>query len=262
MQITWRIILNQLQGGAVLLNIISAEFSKFIKSKLFILGTIIVLSVPVFIIIKDLFFVPQTADYINYIDWLMSGLSLNGIILPIISGFIITVLIQREYQDKTIVNVLTSPVSRNCFILSKVLVWFVWYAVTLLAVVAIYILGFYLIFTETFDSDGAKTFIEYFSKFGFLSYISFLPLLWVIVKQRMIFYPSIMLALLLAAIQMAGFHTSAEMLLLASIVPWTAVTILSFGVPMPYQIICIISILGSGVLGLFFSCYSFNKQDQ
>ena len=241
-----------------MLNIVSAELMKMKKSKIFIIGTIIVLAMPVFLIIKD--FAEPPAEYMN---WLYSCFTLNGIVLPIISGFIITILIQREYQDQTIINVLTSPVSRMSFIISKFIAWFLWYAITLLSVVGISILGYYLIYTKTFNIDGIKIFIEYLLKSGLLGFIASLPLFWVAIKQRESFYPSILLALAFAAIQTAGLNISIEMLPLASVVPWSAVTIFSiFDVPSQYKVTCIISILSSGILGFLLSCYTFSKQDQ
>ena len=245
-----------------MLNIVYAELMKTKKSKIFTISTLIALVVPVFLIIHGAILEPLTAQYTHYTDWFMTGLMFSGTVLPIMSGFVISILIQREYQDHTVINVLTAPVSRISFIVSKLMIWFLWYAVTLFAIIAIFVLGYYLVYTETFYFNGVKLLVELFTKFGLLSFVASFPLLWIAIKQRKVFYPSILLALFFTAIQIAAFQTSAGLLPLASIVPWSAVAIVSMSAPMPYSAICIASIVVTGLLGLLLSCYTFNKQDQ
>lgn len=243
-----------------LLNAVIAELMKSKKNKIFLVGSMIVVLLPIIIILKDFFLVPPPSDHI---DWMISNCMLNGAILPLMSGFIITFLIQREYQEQTIINVLSAPVSRKTFIISKLLVWLLWYVVISFAVEVIYIVGYYLIYPDFFDADGIKLFVKYLTKNGLFSFIASLPLLWVAVKQRKMFYPSIIVAMGFTVIQLAGVNTSMEMLPFASAVPWSAVSIISmFDVQAPYMIICIASILVIGILGLLLSCISFSKQDQ
>lgn len=243
-----------------MLNTIEAELMKIKKSKIFVISTLIILSVPIFLIVKDLFFtrVPN-----NYKEWFMTGRMLNSIILPIMSGFIITVLVQREYQDRTIINVLTAPVSRKMFIISKLFVWLLWYVVVLIAVEVLNIIGCFLLYPDSFNLGGVQLLIKYFTKSGLFSFITSLPVLWVAIKQRNLYYPSILTAMVFTVIQMLGLNISMEMLPLASIVPWSAVSIISvYEIPLGYQIVCMISILAMGFLGLGLSIFSLKKQDQ
>lgn len=243
-----------------MVNVFKAELMKAKKSRIFIVSALIVLLVPIFIVLKDLFL---TRPPEHFMDWMKNGLMLNGIVLPIMSGFIITFLIQREYQDYTIINVLTAPVSKQAFITSKLFIWFLWYAIVLFAVETINIFGYFLIYRSAFELDGIKLFIECFTKSGLLSFVASLPLLWIAVKQRKMFYPTIILALGFTVIQLAGVNTSMEMIPFASAVPWSAVSIVSISeVQAQYKVICMASILISGVLGLLLSCFTFNRQDQ
>ena len=52
---------------------------------------------------------------------------LQTIALPVVNGFVLTSLIQREYQDCTLRNTLCAPVSRSAFLLSKTVIWFLWF---------------------------------------------------------------------------------------------------------------------------------------
>lgn len=243
-----------------MLNAFEADLIKIKKSRIFTICTMIVLFVPVFIILKELFLTRPPSDYM---DWLMGGRMLNSIIHPTMSGLIITYLIQREYQDQTIINVLAAPIPRKVFILSKLFVWFAWYVVVLFATEAIYIAGCCLIYTDMFDLNGIKAFIRYFTNSGILGFVASIPVLWVAVKQKKMFYPSILVMMGFIVIQSAGIQTSADMIPIASIIPWSAVSVVSiFDIQAKYKIICMASILTSGILGLMLSWLSFDKQDQ
>ena len=54
----------------------------------------------------------------------MSVLMLNILALLIVNGFVITSSMQKEYQDRTIWNILTALVSRDRFLAAKLVVWF------------------------------------------------------------------------------------------------------------------------------------------
>jgi len=225
-----------------------------------LVGTIIVLVLPIFIIIKDLF-LSSPPD--TYAEWILGICVVNFISLPIISGFIITCLVQREYQEHTIVNMLTAPVSRNTFVLTKLVIWFIWYLIMLVLVEAIVILGYWIIYPTSFDTDGIKMIIQILTIFGLSNFIASIHLLWITIIQKKLFYPSILGAMGFTVILIAGANTSLEMMMLASIVPWSASSVISIGEPSTlYLIISISSIVISGALGLLLSLYSFMRQDQ
>jgi len=208
-----------------------------------------------FLIIID----PSSADFSD--GWLGVASPLNTVI-SIMSGFVITVLIQREYQDNTLINVLTAPVARVEFIISKSIVWFIWHFVTLTINIAIITLGYRFIFSETFQINKAVEFITGLGSLGLLSFVTFLPLLWIVVKQRKTFYPSVLFTLIFAVLLIAIANYP-----IFNVIPWTAVTLVSVPesraiIGTPGMIIGLSSIFICGILGLSFACFSFSKQDQ
>lgn len=78
----------------------------------------------VWMIYKDTILTTPPAQISN---WIQSVNVITSLFLSIASGFVITFLIQGEYEDKTIINVLSAPTSRSVFLFSKFLVWLLWY---------------------------------------------------------------------------------------------------------------------------------------
>lgn len=240
-----------------MLNVISAEWMKMRKNKIFLVCSLVVLLSAIVIVIKDLFFVDAPT---NYTDWLLGSAMVTALFLPIMSGFIITFLVQREYEDKTIINVLTAPTYRIVFLFSKLMIWFLWYIVILIATEGIYIVGGVLIFSGEFGFEGVKILTQIFTKYGLLNFIASFSLLWVAIRQKKIFYPSVMVALVYTGIGLSALNMPLK---IASIIPWSAVSVLSFfDAPAPYSMIGMVSILLMGSLGLFLAYVSFEKQDQ
>lgn len=239
---------------------IKAELFKLKKDIMFFIGTIIVVAIPILILVKDVYFTTPPKELLN---WIMSCCLIDFLILSVISGFIITNLIQREYQAGTLINILTSSVSRAAFVISKLIIWFLWYSTMLAIIIAITVFGSKIIYPTQLNQQYLKIIIELFSKFGILSFFSFIPLLWVSFMQKKLFYPSILTAMGFTAIWVGGMNTSLEMILPACIVPWSAVSIIAMNqIGSPYVQIGLTSIILVGLIGLFLSCLSFNKQDQ
>lgn len=239
---------------------IKAELFKLKKDIMFFIGTIIVVAIPILILVKDVYFTTPPKELLN---WIMSCCLIDFLILSVISGFIITNLIQREYQAGTLINILTSSVSRAAFVISKLIIWFLWYSTMLAIIIAITVFGSKIIYPTQLNQQYLKITIELFSKFGILSFFSFIPLLWVSFMQKKLFYPSILTAMGFTAIWVGGMNTSLEMILPACIVPWSAVSIIAMNqIGSPYVQIGLTSIILVGLIGLFLSYLSFNKQDQ
>lgn len=116
---------------------VCSEIIKFRRNRMAWLGTLIIITIPLFMIWNRLVIDTQR----EYMEWLMSVLMLNTLILPIVNGFVITSSMQREYQDRTIRNVLTAPVSREKFLTAKLIVWFLWYLISFCLSEAIAIAG-------------------------------------------------------------------------------------------------------------------------
>ena len=241
-----------------MLNIISAEWTKMRKNKIFLVCSLIVLLSAGFIVIRDLIITSNPPE--NYHTWIMVCSMVTGLVMSVMSGFIVTFLMQREYEDKTIINVLTAPTSRLVYLLSKLTTWFLWYIVILFATEFIYITGAILIFPDTFNFESVKTLVLVLTKCRLLGFVSSIPLLWVAVLQKRLFYPSVMVALAFAGVEVAAILMSVEM---ASIIPWSAGPVLSFlDAPSPYNVIALASIALTGIAGFLLAYVSFKKQDQ
>lgn len=124
------------------------------------------------------------------------------------------------------------------------------------------ILGSRFLYPAQFSTGVIKLVIAMFTKFGTLSFVSFLPLLWVTVQQRKLFYPSALAALGFSAILLGRFNISTEMLPLASLMPWTAVSLVSvYQVEGPYTAIGMVSIALTGIFGVQSALRAIDKQD-
>lgn len=160
-------------GVLALLNIISAEWMKLKRNRIFAVCSLLALFASAFMVFKDLVIAEHPPE--NYQTWMMSVYVVVGAVLSILSGFIITFLMQREYEDRTINNVLTAPTSRLRFLMGKLAIWFLWYFGTLIGVVIIYTIGGWLIFANTFGMAGTKNFDNYLAQVLSLRFCSSRP---------------------------------------------------------------------------------------
>lgn len=226
---------------------------------MFLTGTIISILVPVFIIIKDKF---MSTPPDEMMDWVMTCCLLDFLILSALSGFIITNLVQKEYQAGTLTNILSTAVSRAFFIFAKLAVWFLWYVILLAYTEIVTVIGSRLIYPSQFNVQFAKIVFVMFTKFGLLTFITLIPLLWITILQKKLFYPAVLAGIGFTGILLGGFTISMDMILPASIVPWTAVSLVAvYQVESPYLVIGLISIALTGIVGLFLALQSIYKQD-
>ena len=223
------------------------------------MGTLIIVTIPLFMIWNRLVIDPQR----EYMEWLMSVLMLNTLILPIVNGFIITSNMQREYQDRTIRNVLTVPVSREKFLTAKLSVWFLWYLISFCLSEVIVIAGCYILFPVEFTTGNMRYALSLLTQNNFFSFIVGIPILLICAKQQALFYPSMLATLGSAVLQAAGLQVSEELILPASVCPWTAVSISGLvEVDTFYYWICLVSIFLCGLVGFMGTIISFGNQDQ
>ena len=222
-------------------------------------GTLIIVTIPLFMIWNRLVIDPQR----EYMEWLMSVLMLNTLILPIVNGFVITSNMQREYQDRTIRNVLTAPISREKFLTAKLVVWFLWYLISICLSEMIVTAGCYTLFPVEFTTGNMRYALFLLIQNNFFSFIAGIPILWICVKQQALFYPSMLATLGSAVLQAAGLQVSEELILPACVCPWTAVSISGLvEVDTFYYWICLVSIFLCGLVGFMGTIISFGNQDQ
>lgn len=108
-----------------MLDAVKTEWLKLKSYKIGLICSLISLSVPLLLLLKELVISPAITDFNS---WLMISYSMVAIVFPIMSSFMITFLVQQEYESKTIINILTSSITRSTFILAKLLIWFLWFA--------------------------------------------------------------------------------------------------------------------------------------
>lgn len=240
-------------------NAVCSEIIKFRRNKMAWMGTLIIVTIPLFMIWNRLVIDPQR----EYMEWLMSVLMLNTLILPIVNGFVITSNMQREYQDRTIRNVLTAPVSREKFLTAKLVVWFLWYLISFCLSEVIVIAGCYILFPVEFTTGNMRYALSLLTQNNFFSFIVGIPILLICAKQQALFYPSMLATLGSAVLQAAGLQVSEELILPASVCPWTAVSISGLvEVDTFYYWICLVSIFLCGLVGFMGTIISFGNQDQ
>ena len=131
---------------------VCSEIRKFRRNKMAWLGTLIIITIPLFMIWNRLVIDQQR----KYMEWLMSVLMLNTFVLPIVNGFVITSNMQREYQDRTIRNILTAPVLREKFMAAKLVVWFLWYLISFCLSEVIVTAGCYVLFPVEFTTGNMR----------------------------------------------------------------------------------------------------------
>jgi len=111
-----------------LLNILANEKMKLKRNKLVITCTLIGILLPLVMIWSDIRNSNSLLEEFTIMQWLSRLiLPIQLIVYPVLSGFVITFLIQKEYMERTIINTLTAPANRNKFLLGKFIVWVIWF---------------------------------------------------------------------------------------------------------------------------------------
>lgn len=240
-----------------MLNILANERLKLKRNRLLPVCTIISLLIPIFMIIVDVQEKDAIITSMNGIDWLRRLIvPIQVILYPVLSGFVITFLIQKEYTEHTMVNTLTAPTNRIKFLFGKYLVWTLWFIGITLAFVIVTSVGYSMLYGLSEMKSSAHEVIELCLKTGVLNLLSMSPLLIVCVLQRNIFYPSLFFSCVVSGIGLVGLYWSEN---IRNLIPWSAVTsitLLDTESSLPY-----IMIILCYILGLIASFYCFKKQN-
>lgn len=240
-----------------LLNILANERLKLKRDRLFLLCSFLAIALPVLMVFFDVMDKDSILSKLDGSAWVMRlVIPIQIIVFPVLSGFVLTFLVQKEYAENTIINTLTAPTNRVKFLLSKYIVWFVWFVFVFLVFLGIALFGFYLLFGVSEFQSSFWDVVDLVLRTGFLSLFSMSPLLFVCVLQRGVFYPSALFGCLVSGIGFSGLYWPE---LVRNVIPWSAVSsisVLGSELLLPY-----VSIFVAFVFGLFFSLYSFSKQD-
>jgi hypothetical protein len=177
---------------------------------------------------------------------------------PILSSFAITFLIQKEYADQTIINSLTAPVGRMTFLGAKLVLWLLWYSALTLGFLAITSFRVSLKFgLDALIANWAEI-AWMVLRTGFLYFCVMLPIAWIAVMQRKMFYPSLLAAILMSSSGLAGILSQG---FLGSVVPWFAVLLLNMPDGDVVASVAYASIGTCAAAGVGLAARSFMKQE-
>lgn len=243
-----------------MLNILSSEVMKLKRNKLMLSCSIIAILLPVFMICCDLYYLNKgTLVHNTAIEWFGSiSLLCQLIIYPILSGFIITFSMQKEYGESTIINTLTAPVNRTKFLFGKITMWFIWHMAITVFFLFITFAGVYLLYGKSPLSTNLWQMVKQILIIGLFDFLTLIPVVWVAIIQRKSFYPSLLFCCVIKAMGFAGLYWPK---LLSSIIPWSAVSTLCVTGMHSSSIIPYISVVSCGIIGLGLAIYSFTHQD-
>ena len=235
-----------------MLNVLAAERVKLKRNKLLLLCSITAILLPLIV------FPPDEYDNLNVINWVFRlQMAFQLVVYPVLSGFIITFLIQKEYGDQTIINTLTAPVGRVTYLLGKLIVWFIWHIAITLCFGVIMCFRVYIHFGESVLIENLAEISITIPRTGILSLMTLVPIAWITVLQRKAFYPSLLITVGITVIGLAGLLTHG---MTGSIIPWCAVTLICMPNGDVINIVAYSSIILCSAIGFGLAIYSFKKQ--
>lgn len=240
-----------------LLNILANENLKLKRNKLFPVCTLLALLLPTLMIIVDITDKGSIISKITLSSYIIRlVIPIQVIVFPVLSGFILTFLFQKEYGEKTLINTLTAPTNRTKFIVGKYLIWTVWVFLITVGFLLISYVACYSLYGNQEFREAFKNITELIIKIGLLNWLSMSPLLIICILQRITFYPSLLFSCIISGISFTGLYFPER---IRDIIPWSAVT--SITLLNSQSILPYISIIITHLLGLFLGIYLFKKQD-
>jgi bacitracin transport system permease protein len=179
-------------------------------------------------------------------------------VYPVLSGFVITFLIQKEYADVTMINTLTAPVTRIKFLLGKLIVWALWHIAITLCFLTISCVGVYSLYGYSILAENFSAILATVLKGGIFFLGTLLPVAWVAVLQRKAFYPALLLTLFITALGITGLLQPG---LLGSLIPWAAVYLLVMPGAEVISGVAYTSIIVCAVVGFGLAAHAIKKQE-
>lgn len=242
-----------------LLNVLATERMKLKRNKLLLVCNAIAILLPVLLICQDVYDLGDAIPKWTAINWVFRVQTLCQLIAyPILSGFIIIFLLQKEYGDMTIINTLTAPVGRIKFLLGKLIVWATWHVIITICFLAISCVGIYVLYDKSILLENLSAITTTILKTGILNLGTLLPVAWIAVLQKKTFYPSLLFTMIITGLGLAGLYWP---VLLGSIIPWSAVDLLSVPGGEVISGVAYTSVALCAVVGFGLTAYSFKKQE-
>lgn len=235
------------------------EIALLHKNKIAYGGYIATILVPLLLFLKACI---RDEMNITYSEWVMTISTLVNLVLPLMSGLFITRSMQKEYRKADVGdNSPAAAVRRPRGLAAKIVVWLGWYLAVLLVVEVLTLAGAVVLFGPTLPKAAILSIIQRLTKTGLFSFLASLPLVWITVKQRRASYPSLLFTLFFTGLQAVGLQVSVKLLPLASLLPWTAVSVTqTLSGQSGYYWVGVASILLAGGLGVGLALREIKRQ--
>lgn len=242
-----------------MLNILATECMKLRRNRLILVCTLLALFLPILMLALEIHENSGTTPEYTIISWVFRlSLLFQVIVYPVLSGFILTFLLQKEYGDHTMINTLTAPVSRIKFLSGKIIIWAVWHVAVTIIYLVIMCAGVRILYGSDLLSEYLNDIASLILKIGLFNLGTLTPVIWVAILQRKTFYPSLLFIIATAGIGFAGLYWPK---LLGSSIPWSAVALASVPGMDVQSSLAYISIGACTVLGLVFAMIAFKRQE-
>lgn len=239
-----------------MLSVIRVELRKMLKNRVAVWGLVLTAVLMVLSIMKDL----QFREMLVAEEWIRSTYLVFNIIILVLSGFVITIQVHAEYQNNTIINMLTVPIDRVKLIIGKLVALLIWYLMFIVVLTIEVGVGEKILFAANAQTIAT---IELFIGYGILEFVSYTPILLGAILQKRNYYVSILLTLFLLVMRVAGINASGAFAWFGVVNPWSAALIMSLFEKMSnIYMISLCSIIFTGIISIFFSCHVIRKQDQ
>ncbi len=245
-------------------NIIQAEFMKLKHNKILILFAAIVFLLPLLITWKDYAQQDQWLQYsenvVSLENWYLTNLQIIVLlVLPALSGVLITVMQQKEYGERAIINQLTAPTSRTAFLSGKLIVWATVHLCLTGLIFLSDLLGAAVLYSSELTGERIFRMMLAFLVAGGLGFLTLTPILAASVLQRNLFYPSILICLFFVSL---ASMTNVMRGILPFVLPWCAAVVVSLN-PLPTNLLLLslTSIALCGAAGIAVAMVCFGKQN-
>ncbi|MEA4973759.1 hypothetical protein SDC9_95535 [bioreactor metagenome] len=245
-------------------NLVYCEFLKLKRSKMLLISFLGALVTPAMIFADAVKIYFSHTDTVITLEDIFDDCSFYSVILfgVIVYTVIAAYLFSREHTEKTLKTMLTVPVSKNAFMLSKFVMLFIWImALTLITWAGMYALAaLYGAFfpLEEFYFSVALKYLGIMLFGGAVMFILCTPFVYLALRTKGIVVPIIASA----TVVMGNAALSNETI--GALFPWTAVSmfmngkIAESGYPLWVSVLIVVFI---AVVGFALSMIYFNKED-
>ena len=242
-----------------MLNILASEKLKLKHNKLLLICFSIGLLTLIFSIVTDIYYLNNGGLTKTFYEWYSSSILLfQLIIFPILSGLVITFLINKEYSDNTILNNLTAPTNRVHFILAKIIVWFIWHILLTISFIIILCLGLNILYGSQLLFNNIYDVFILSLKISIFNFLTLIPVTYIAVLQKKKFFYSLIFCFTITGIGFAGLYWPE---LLGKVIPWSAVSLICVSTNSTLGIIPYLSILFCAIIGLILTIFTFKHQE-